>query len=724
MLLRPQYVTKQEYRSWQDIDQCSSSRSSLATANDEFKGLFKSHNLDQKRLNYAEDDAEIKALLEKLKENYPLQNALGKVAKYSASQCAVEKKNVVDPPTCIMIERHTTSMSWPPDHSISCTTIAENIIQPVYDSLFRPALFEITMTKADVIALADLADHQTIEQALRSQLDDVSNCKLEHLDNDTQAAFFDAAPKVREVSEDAEEKRRHGRDLNEAETRPVWDRLNEAIFGGGIALGGGAVIETIAERDVKHARNDLLDEAIAMRTQATSEKAFKDLLSLRVGMFANERQIHLSAQFAQLTRYDLTIPEAQPEDNFFRVSALKWTASNAKAMAIAVHNAQTRLSGHQTKYTDATTELVHVEARALRSFEWSRIDAGALLTIPGFFPASDRARVDAFNIVSPVPAAAPASERSQSQPVELGAAIEDDFGSPEDAKEAAYEEDLLEYSERLLQQERCALAHLDVGIIDRDSDEYRDSIAGPSDALPPAAEAISSSPEASIPAPTTKSSLSAPDVEGFLPFIFLFLIWEFKRDGWSILQVMNQGRFALMNKVKYLGCLGVFELPVFAIVTLGFKGHLLMAWGTPSQTQPGATDVFIADTNCPHWDLCDRSQALRLAIFLLNMRQKWCPRAAAVVEKARAEFVKKWGSGTAADRRSFDWTMAHQKKEKHLMGLKDRIESEKDADELLAKLIERKEELKVERKTKAEEKKAAKEAKMAIQQGEKSTSAA
>ena len=167
----------------------------------------------------------------------------------------------------------------------------------------------------------------------------------------------------------------------------------------------------------------------------------------------------------------------------------------------------------------------------------------------------------------------------------------------------------------------------------------------------------------------------------------MFLVWEFKKEGQSREQVTNQGRFALMNNVKFLACLGIYELPVFAIVAVGFKAYLLMAWGIKDPNQSvrchaayilnqrtyssmqDITLVKIADENCPHWDICNPSQALHLAIFLLNLRDHWLPRLLEKIRAVTADVHARWSSDDPKVRHSFDWQMTHQLGEERLRSL-------------------------------------------------------
>ncbi|KAK7045505.1 hypothetical protein VNI00_007337 [Paramarasmius palmivorus] len=59
--------------------------------------------------------------------------------------------------------------------------------------------------------------------------------------------------------------------------------------------------------------------------------------------------------------------------------------------------------------------------------------------------------------------------------------------------------------------------------------------------------------------------------------LLLFLFMEYKKGSGNILAGMNQVRFYLVSACRYLASLGIYEFPVFAVTTQGFKGQLLCA---------------------------------------------------------------------------------------------------------------------------------------------------
>ncbi|TRM68572.1 hypothetical protein BD626DRAFT_565399 [Schizophyllum amplum] len=82
-------------------------------------------------------------------------------------------------------------------------------------------------------------------------------------------------------------------------------------------------------------------------------------------------------------------------------------------------------------------------------------------------------------------------------------------------------------------------------------------------------------------------------------------------------EAFSQARYRLLSSVRFYAALGIYDLEVFAVATVGSYGHLLCGWGTKEEHDSEYTDVLvnIADINCPIWDLRDCSQIIR---FFMN----------------------------------------------------------------------------------------------------------
>ena len=157
----------------------------------------------------------------------------------------------LDMPTCTMLERYTSGVSWPPPHAVPDGFYGAEMFGPVYNTLFRTVLFSIQvsrhfpdlfpltswsqdnplgMDKDTIKALTTMSNLQVIEQAFRRQIPGAF--ELLPLATETQDAFLASASSVHKISAESEEKRARGLEPNEAETRVSFDRLNDLLFSG------------------------------------------------------------------------------------------------------------------------------------------------------------------------------------------------------------------------------------------------------------------------------------------------------------------------------------------------------------------------------------------------------------------------------------------------------------------------------------------------------------
>ncbi|KAL1689667.1 hypothetical protein GGG16DRAFT_114780 [Schizophyllum commune] len=591
-------------------------------------------------------------------------------------------------PTCTMLERYTSGVSWPPPHAVPDGFYGAEIFGPVYNTLFRPVLFSIQdnslgMDKDTVEALTTMSHLQVIEQAFRRQIPGAF--ELLRLATETQNAFLASASSVHNISAESEEKRARGLELNEAETRVSFDRLNDLLFSGH-ALDDEVNTDTIAEREVQHSRNDLLDvdlferrpEELVMKSRRRPQKKdvrFQEEVDDSLALRADP----LSKQRTELLTYDNCIKREMGSSKVSK-AAHDWVTTNLSNMKRAITTETKKRTARDSLYAEATESALHLEARALLSFKCSRIDAGSVCTNPGVFPKNTYKRLAAFSIItSPAsPSKLVTSPPSSSRRTQKKPAIET---PPAPSADAAEDDDYGPASNESSTETNDVVPSIEIAEQLKETLLFND-IRGPeSDDAPHTS--IRSPP----PGPTTFSD--------YLPLVILFLVWEFKKDGQTFSQVMNQGRFALMNNAKFLGCLGIYKVPVFGIVAVGFKAYLLMAWGEKAEGEPDTTHVMISDVNCPHWDICNRSQALHLAIFLLNLRDSWVPLILSNVREVTEDVRARWSSEDPNVRHSFDWQMAHQSGEERLRGLKE-LETAQLTCELpeRQKVLDRKDQLK------------------------------
>jgi len=68
-----------------------------------------------------------------------------------------------------------------------------------------------------------------------------------------------------------------------------------------------------------------------------------------------------------------------------------------------------------------------------------------------------------------------------------------------------------------------------------------------------------------------------------LALIVPLLFMEYKHGLKNPKAGMNQAKFYLISGVSFLASLGIFEIPLFAVATVGSVGRLLSAWGRPGE---------------------------------------------------------------------------------------------------------------------------------------------
>ncbi|KAI0310258.1 hypothetical protein OF83DRAFT_889612 [Amylostereum chailletii] len=83
----------------------------------------------------------------------------------------------------------------------------------------------------------------------------------------------------------------------------------------------------------------------------------------------------------------------------------------------------------------------------------------------------------------------------------------------------------------------------------------------------------------------------------------------------------NQARLYLVAEVKFLGALGIFDCPVFGLVTEGAVGVVICAWMLKGNSlSKGLHDIYIFERNARSYDISQPLGALSFAAFLLWLR--------------------------------------------------------------------------------------------------------
>ncbi|KAL1754318.1 hypothetical protein FB107DRAFT_275882 [Schizophyllum commune] len=253
-------------------------------------------------------------------------------------------------PTCTMLERYTSGVSWPPPHAVPDGFYGAEIFGPVYNTLFRPVLFSIQdnslgMDKDTVEALTAMSNLQVIEQAFRRQIPGAF--ELLPLTTETQDAFLASASSVHNISAESEEKRARGLELSEAEARVSFDRLNDLLFSGHVS-DKDVSTDTIAERHVQNSRNDFLDADLRQRRLEDLGLDLQDLKrrgenDLSFGLGSNQllvlRSAGLRTQQTRLIEYALTrgrMMSTTAPSSSSQESAQDWVTNNIAQMIDAI----------------------------------------------------------------------------------------------------------------------------------------------------------------------------------------------------------------------------------------------------------------------------------------------------------------------------------------------------------------------------------------------------
>ena len=84
----------------------------------------------------------------------------------------------------------------------------------------------------------------------------------------------------------------------------------------------------------------------------------------------------------------------------------------------------------------------------------------------------------------------------------------------------------------------------------------------------------------------------------------------------------------------------------------------------------------MADVNCTGWDITDRADALRLALFLILIRDVWSKRLVRKFMEVRPTFRKEWATMCDESRKlsgKFAWRMKDQKGDEEYVKLEKEI---------------------------------------------------
>ncbi|KAH9856690.1 hypothetical protein C2E23DRAFT_808640 [Lenzites betulinus] len=136
------------------------------------------------------------------------------------------------------------------------------------------------------------------------------------------------------------------------------------------------------------------------------------------------------------------------------------------------------------------------------------------------------------------------------------------------------------------------------------------------------------------------------------PVVFI----EYKADNADYKTCRNQARFNLVSALKYMAGRGIIGVPIFAVVAAGTVGHVISAWSEESGRR---LVLKMLDTNCPQYNIADRTQALRFATFLVQICTQWTAEFNERELQAQKDLPNWWKT----DAPRWRWKMSHQQEE-------------------------------------------------------------
>ncbi|KIY61756.1 hypothetical protein CYLTODRAFT_459599 [Cylindrobasidium torrendii FP15055 ss-10] len=130
----------------------------------------------------------------------------------------------------------------------------------------------------------------------------------------------------------------------------------------------------------------------------------------------------------------------------------------------------------------------------------------------------------------------------------------------------------------------------------------------------------------------------------------------------------------LIMACRFLISLGIYDFPLFGLSTFGSRVRLLCAWARNpalnlifrSRFEPDKIQsrIFLADANCPEWDISKPRDAIRLGLFLQHLRTTHRDRLEKKFDEVKKDVSDSWkhkDSWTPRERVLREWKMSQQK---------------------------------------------------------------
>ncbi|KIY63407.1 hypothetical protein CYLTODRAFT_137752 [Cylindrobasidium torrendii FP15055 ss-10] len=159
-----------------------------------------------------------------------------------------------------------------------------------------------------------------------------------------------------------------------------------------------------------------------------------------------------------------------------------------------------------------------------------------------------------------------------------------------------------------------------------------------------------------------------------LPLAFL----EYKQGGIDPEKGADRTCLYLIMACRFMVSLGIYDFPIFGLSTSRSRVRLFCAWAESPGTDfmlvgrdyrevdedKIQSDIFIADANCPEWDISKPRDAMRLGLFLQHLRTTHRNRLEQKFNEVKEEVSDSWkhrDDWTPRERALREWKMSQQK---------------------------------------------------------------
>ncbi|KIY61755.1 hypothetical protein CYLTODRAFT_495074 [Cylindrobasidium torrendii FP15055 ss-10] len=160
-----------------------------------------------------------------------------------------------------------------------------------------------------------------------------------------------------------------------------------------------------------------------------------------------------------------------------------------------------------------------------------------------------------------------------------------------------------------------------------------------------------------------------------LPLAFL----EYKQGFMDPEKGADRTCYYLTMACRLLISLGIYDFPIFGLSTSRSRVRLFCAWaafprrGSPFRARNPLfnkhldriqSDIYIADANCPEWDISKPRDAIRLGLFLQHLRTTHRDRLEKKFNEVKQEVSESWknkANWTPRERTLRQWKMSQQK---------------------------------------------------------------